>query len=175
MSTVFLWGKAATDRLALWLALAGGFVLVAIMLTSVASIVGRNLPVLLSLLGFRLEPWSVPGDVELAQLGTAVAACAFLPYANVRDANVRVDVVTRRLPALGRYVLDLIASQLFFVVVSLMFRQVGLGFFDKIDNGEESMALRIPLWAAHGFFFLSFGVLLLTATFKFPSILREVD
>lgn len=139
------------ERLALWLALAGGGLLVLIVLVAVVSIAGRNLPL----------PVRVPGDVEIAQLGTAVAVFAFLPYAHLRRANVIVDVATAGLSRRLRKGLDLAADVIFLLIAALVLRQVTLGLLDKLGNGGESMVLRIPDWATHGLAVLSLGVLVL--------------
>ncbi len=64
-------------------ALAGGFVIVALTLMSLASIVGR------AAFGTPL-----PGDYELVQLGCAVAVSAFLPFCQMRGGHVLVDFFT---------------------------------------------------------------------------------
>src|SRR5262249_34181179 len=41
---------------------------------------------------------SIPGDVELIQAATAVAAFAFLPFGQLNRSNIVVDTFTQRLP-----------------------------------------------------------------------------
>ena len=153
------------ERLALMLALAGGGVLVAIIAVATVSIVGRNLPF----------PFRVPGDVEIAQLGTAVAVFAFLPYAHLRRANVIVDVVTKGLPRRVRAALDFAANVLFLVVALVLLRQVALGFLEKLGNGDQSMVLRIPDWATHGLAVLSLGVLVIAILWSVARGLARSD
>lgn len=149
------------ERLALWLALAGGAVLIGIILVATASIIGRSLPF----------PLRVPGDVEIAQLGTALAVLAFLPYAHIKRANVIVDVVTSRLSPRARRALDLAAQVLFLMIALVLLRQVALGFRDKLGNGDQSMVLRIPDWATHGLAVLALAVLVLTIAW---TVLRDL-
>jgi TRAP-type C4-dicarboxylate transport system permease small subunit len=153
------------ERLALILALGGGSMLVAITLVAIASIVGRSLPF----------PTALPGDVEIAQLGTAIAVLAFLPYAHLRRANVIVDMVTKRLAGRTRAILDLTADALFLAVSLLLVRQAALGFLDKLENGGESMVLRIPEWATHGFGVLALGVLVLAIGLSVARVLVRSD
>ncbi len=147
------------ERVALWLALAGGAVLAAIIVISSLSIAARNLPLLLGLAGLELRPIGVPGDVEIAQLGTAVAVFAFLPYCQLKRANVIVDVVTQGLSERSRAMLDLLANLLFLLIAIVLLRQLALAFLDKLVQGDQSMVLRIPEWAPFGLVLLSLGML----------------
>ena len=49
---------------------------------------------------------SVPGDVELIQAATAVAAFAFLPFGQLNRSNIVVDTFTQRLPQRVRAAID---------------------------------------------------------------------
>jgi len=68
-------------------AVLGGVMLLAVMLMTVLSVVMR------AVLGFPIL-----GDYELVEIGTAIAAFAFLPYCHQAGGNVVVDVFTNRAP-----------------------------------------------------------------------------
>src|ERR1700740_2604361 len=70
------------------LALLGGAGAVAVALIVAASFLSRWL---------FSDP--IPGDFELAQIGTAVAVFAFLPYCQILRGNIVVDTFTTHLPA----------------------------------------------------------------------------
>ena len=72
-------------------AILGGLVLVAMLLMTVLSVLMR------ATLGFP-----IPGDYELIEIGTALAAFAFLPYCHQAGGNVLVDVFTDRMPERGK-------------------------------------------------------------------------
>ena len=67
--------KAAVERLAVWTALAGRLVLVALVCMTCVSIVGRAFSV------FGLGP--IPGDYELVEIGIGFAAFAALPWCHL--------------------------------------------------------------------------------------------
>src|SRR5262245_40165253 len=55
--------------------------------------------VVVSVLTRWLFATPVPGDFELARIGTAIAVFAFLPYCQIVRGNIVVDTFTTRLPA----------------------------------------------------------------------------
>src|SRR5262245_22263355 len=62
--------------------------------------------VVLSVLRRWLSSAPIPGDFELAQIGTAVAVFAFLPYCQLVRGNIAVDTFTVHLPARMRHRID---------------------------------------------------------------------
>ena len=75
--------EALAQRLIEGWALLGGTLLVAVALMSTWSVIS------LSVLGFP-----VPGDFEMVEIGVAVAAFSFLPYCQLKGANVTADIFT---------------------------------------------------------------------------------
>src|SRR5947199_8437853 len=69
-----------------YVAIAGGLVFVAIVAMEIVSIVGR-----------KLFSWTVPGDVELLQMGAAFASAAFFAYCHMARGDVKVDFFTAHL------------------------------------------------------------------------------
>lgn len=126
------------------LALLGGIVLVAVMAVSVVSVIGRSLPLLFSRLFPSLLPHNIPGDLEIVQIGTAVAVFCFLPWCHLRHGHVVIDVFTRRWPKGLRVGLDIVANFLLMALATLILRQTWLGLLDKLRDGGSSMVLRIP-------------------------------
>src|SRR5690606_23480795 len=70
------------------LALGGGGILLAVILTTLGSIISGIL--------FNAP---LAGNFELVEIGVAVAVFAFLPYGQLHGGNIAVDLFTRRLPA----------------------------------------------------------------------------
>src|SRR5215207_5357562 len=77
------------------LAIAGGLLMLAVSIIVVVSVVMR-----------WLINYSVPGDIELVQIGTALAVFAFLPLCQAHRGNIMVDTFTNRLPARVQRSLD---------------------------------------------------------------------
>ena len=117
----------------------GGLLLVAIMLVSSVSVIGRGLS---QLLGAKLS--GIPGDIEIVQLGCAVAVFAFLPLCQLKRANVLVGAFTNNLPVRYRSVFDLAANLLFLMIAFALALQLGHGTVEKFRNHDTTMVLRIP-------------------------------
>lgn len=131
-----------------FVAMIGGFVLVAIILVSTVSVLGRSLPLLLAPLGLIPPVRGIPGDIELVQLGCALAVFSYLPYCQLKRANVLVGAFTKNLPVRLRSAFDLAANLLFLVLTALVAVQLGSGMIEKFHNGDSTMVLRIPeVWA----------------------------
>lgn len=134
------------DRLCTALALFGGFVLLGIIIVSTISIVGRSvIPLLAGLVGASQPPRSIPGDIEIVEMGTAVAVFAFLPLCHLRRGNVFVDFFTARAPFRVRAVLDLIANLLFVLLSGLIAWCMIGGLEDKLAYGDTTMVLQLPV------------------------------
>jgi hypothetical protein len=118
-------------------ALAGGFVLVALVVMTGTSAI-------LNLL-FN-KPF--PGDFEIVKHGVAIAAFAFLPYCQLSRANVTVDIFTGRASGRSKSLMVLLASLVAAVTAVVLFRQMWLGMLDYIQYGEAMVSVPIKLWTA---------------------------
>lgn len=86
-------GKASGfDRAVQAIALLGGVLLIALATTIVVSVTLRS-----DLVGKA----GVPGDFELVQMATGVAAFCFLPWCQLRRGNIFVDTFTLKLRGAG--------------------------------------------------------------------------
>ena len=126
------------DVLARTFAFLGGAVLVGITLMSVTSITGR------ALLGTP-----VPGDFELVQVASAVAIAAFLPYCQLRRANIIVDFFTTRTSARVQAALDAIGALMFSAVMALLAWRTTLGFMTVKASNEVTMIVGFPVWIGY--------------------------
>jgi TRAP-type C4-dicarboxylate transport system permease small subunit len=128
----------AVERLALAIALLGGLVLIAVMLITVASVIGR------ALIGLGLRP--VPGDYELVEAGTAFAVFAFLPLCQLRRGHVTVDLFLARAGRRANAAVDLLANLAMTAVAAVIAWRLHAGLLDKLAFGETTFILRFPLW-----------------------------
>jgi TRAP-type C4-dicarboxylate transport system permease small subunit len=119
------------------LALAGGAILAALALMSVASI------------GGRLVARPIQGDFELVQLGCAVAIAFFLPYCQLTRSNIIVDFFTVRTAVRSQHVLDAIGAALLALMMALIAWRTGAGTLSMKAGGETSMIMGVPLWYAY--------------------------
>lgn len=130
------------------LMLAGGAMLLATALLTVASVLRRWL------LG---QP--IPGDFELVQVGSGLAVFGFLAFGTLRRANILVDTFTNWLPAPVCRGIDAFWSLVWAVAAALLGWRMVLGALDALRSDTRSMVLSMPLWWAIGL-----GALALLAT-----------
>lgn len=135
-------------------ALGGALALLAICAVSVVSVTGRWLfdaPVL--------------GDVELVQMGCALAVAAFLPWAQMKNAHVIVDFFTHRAPPSLRRLLDRIAALLLAALAFVVAWRSFVGAWEAWQSGETTMLLGWPLWWSYVTLGPGFALLGLTAAY----------
>ena len=133
-------------------ALAGGAILAAITLMSVASI------------GGRLLNHPIQGDFELVQVGCAVAIAFFLPWCQLARGNIIVDFFTTRASAATRERLDALGAVLVGLVAALICWRTAVGSMAAYENQETSMLIAVPIWIPY---LLMTPGLLLTALVSF--------
>jgi TRAP-type C4-dicarboxylate transport system permease small subunit len=125
-------------------AMIGGLVMLGIMLVQSVSVAGRSLPDILGVVGLKMPRLSIPGDIEIVQLGCGIAIFFFLPLCQYRRANVMVEFFTQGLPVRIRSIFDFMANLLFLAIVSAITWQLGHGMLEKFAYKDTTMVLRIP-------------------------------
>ena len=153
--------RRAIELTAKAFAFAGGAVLVVMIGMSVASIASR------SVLG---RP--IPGDFELVQFACAISIAAFLPWCQLRRANIIVDFFTTGLPARAQSVLDGIGALLLAVVMALVAWRAGLGAEAVYASGERAMISRVPQWIGYAAIVPSLALTALVALYTAWESLR---
>lgn len=122
------------------LALLGGIVALAVATAMVVSVLGR-----------WLFASPIPGDFELAQIGTAVTVFAFLPYCQIVRGNIVVDTFTAALPAHIRSRIDGLCDLIYAAAMAMVAVCLARGTVDTYASQEVSMVLRIPVWPGVAF------------------------
>lgn len=127
------------------LAVFGGFVLAALTLMSVYSIVARQLTALPGL------GWvgQMAGAFELVELGSAVAIFAFLPYCQMVRGNIAVDFFTAGADPRVKAALAALGNLLFTAIAAVLTWRLMLGAADMRQYRETTMVLRVPVWWAY--------------------------
>lgn len=141
---------AAIEWLSYIFAIAGGILLIAIMVLTVVSVIGRyvfNTP--------------IPGDYELTELACAIVVFAFFPYCHVTSANIVVDFFTNRLTIRQKAILDSLHGLAFTIMAALITWRLFVGGIRKLDDSETTLFLGIPIHFAYFSAFLA--AVLLTA------------
>jgi TRAP-type C4-dicarboxylate transport system permease small subunit len=122
-----------------WLmGLAGAFVALAISLMTTLSVASRAL--------FNLP---IPGDIEITQMGIALAISLCLPWCQLRGANIIVDFFTQKISERQRNRLDGLGCLLLVVMYTLLAWRTGAGAISVREAGETSMIISLPMWWAY--------------------------
>ena len=145
----FGWAVFVLSRL--W-ATAGGVVLLAVMLMTVASVAMR------ATLGAPIL-----GDYELVEMGTAIGTFAFLPYCHQTGGNVLVDVFTSRAPERVKSALGAVSSLLLLIIATVLLWRMALGGYDFYQYRETTTNLGIPRWWAFPPILISLALLVLVS------------
>ena len=173
--------KNAELRLGRWLekitkavAFLGGFLLVAIALVTVFSIIGRFF------LFAGLGP--IKGDYEIVEMGSAIAIFAFLPFAQFKRAHVVVDIFTARLPMQFQVILGFVGDVLIALASGVLLWRFWLGMSEKIPYGSDALRaalsmgykpffaettyeLSVPIWIPYALSFVGAALFFIVSVF----------
>ena len=128
----------------LW-ALAGGLLLIGVVLVNVVSLAGNI---------FLNQP--VPGDFEIVEVAVAVAVFSFLPYCQITGSNVTADIFTAWAGPRMVKVLSLLGSTIAFCLAALLLWRMSVGLVDYRIYREVTTIYQFPIWMAFVPFFVSF-------------------
>ena len=117
------------------LILVGGFLMAALTVMSVISVLGRYL-------------FSAPvsGDFELVTMGTAIAVFLFLPYCHLQRGNVVVDLFLSWAPRKVQVFFDGASGLLLAAIAGVLSWRMVQGGLDMHHYNEVSYILALPIW-----------------------------
>jgi len=166
-------------------ALIGGLVLVAIILMTTASIIGRSTNKLLhgaffqeKLTGFSqylidLGVGEINGNYELLEAGVAFAIFSFLPVCQLYGSHASVDIFTSFLPKPANRWLVAFWEVVLTAVIILLVVQLYGGMERYMRNGQTTLFLQFPVWWAYA---LSFAAgLVACAVGLYCSVMRVLE
>jgi len=142
-------------RLSTGFALAGGVIVLMIVLMSLVSIIGR-----------KLFSAPVPGDIEVLEMAIAVAVAAFMPICEFTDNHIRVDLIAGLLGSLANNLLISIAHLALAVVAGILAWRTGLLAIDSYAYGSTSTQLALRLWIPQALIVPSLVLLALCAIYR---------
>ena len=153
--------------LARFTAVIGGLVLMALVLMTTASIIGRTVNKMLHSPFFQekltglsqglidMGIGEINGNYELLEAGGAFAIFSFLPICQYYGAHATVDVFTSFLPArVNRWIMAFWEVVLAAVIVLIIWRLYE-GMQRYLGNGETTLFLQFPVWWAYAASFAS--------------------
>jgi TRAP-type C4-dicarboxylate transport system permease small subunit len=132
---------SAFERVVQSVALLGGVLLITLSVTVVISVTLRS-----DLVGSA----GVPGDFELVQMATALAAFCFLPWCQLRRGNIFVDTFTLKLPERWQRRIDAGWDIVYALVMVLIAWRLAVGARAAFATGENTMVLQIPSYLPIG-------------------------
>jgi TRAP-type C4-dicarboxylate transport system permease small subunit len=146
-----------------WWALAGGLIILVLVLITAAGALANLL--------FG-TPYA--GEYELAKHFVGIAIFTFLPYCQVTGANVTVDFFTEGMGRRGKAALQMFASLLAAAFAVVLLRQMSLGFVDYVRYAEVTPTLQLPLWTAFPPILLSLALLLAASVLTAHAAWRQL-
>lgn len=149
------------ERLARGAALAGGLVLILLVVLTCVSILGRSGNTFAHWDALKAAaPWvsdamlaagigPVQGDFEVLESGIAFAIFAFLPICQLYGAHATVDVFTSFLPPRVNRAIITFWEVVFGAVMVLITARLYAGMESKINTGDTTFLLQFPVWWAY--------------------------
>lgn len=130
----------AVHGLARWMAIAGGVVLLGMIVVVVVSVVGR------AFIWAGLKP--ILGDYELISVGMGFAVFAFLPWAHLERGHALVSLVTDNFSAAVNAWILVVTDLLMLLAATFICWRLYFGMTDKFNYHETTILLGLPMgWA----------------------------
>ncbi|MEP0943322.1 MAG: TRAP transporter small permease [Rhizobiaceae bacterium] len=140
------------------LAIVGGLVLIAIVVLTCLSVIGRIFNGIghadfvanyLPILGPFFKAFGpINGDYELVEAGIALAIFLFLPWCQLNRGHATVELFTAKFPASFNRWLSLFWEVVFAATILLITWRLYVGMTDKMRYGETTFLLQMPVWWA---------------------------
>ena len=132
-------------KIARFMAIIGGLLFLVLIIMSCYSLIDR-----------KLGSGGVIGDIEIMQMGCAIAASLFLPFCTIMSEHLKVDFFTAKLPLYIRNKMDAVADFCLFAVSALLAWRIGLQVQDLKEYEEVSALLSFPMWIPNALLIPSF-------------------
>lgn len=124
------------------LALAGGAVLLALVVLTCLSVGGMAL--------LKVAPSApvgpVRGEYELIEAGAAIVVCLMLPWCQLHRAHASVDLIAGALRPGANAALLRLWDGVAALMLALLAWRLGAGMVGKWASHEQTFLLRLPLW-----------------------------
>jgi TRAP-type C4-dicarboxylate transport system permease small subunit len=166
-------------------ALAGGLVLIGLIVLTTLSIFGRSVNKFLHNDFFEstftgLSQWildlgvgEINGSYELLEAGVAFAIFSFLPLAQLYGSHATVDIFTSFLPGRSNRWIAAFWEVVLAAVIVLIVVQLFSGMERYIRNGQTTLFLQFPVWWAYAASFSAGVVACIVAAYT--AVMRIVE
>jgi TRAP-type C4-dicarboxylate transport system permease small subunit len=126
------------ERISQWFAYLGAAAALLIGVMTTVSVLTRTL--------FKAP---IPGDIEITQMGIALAISLCLPWCQLKSANIIVDFFTQKAGARTNRVFDAMGCLLLALMYALLSWRTGVGAAAVKAAGETTMIISLPMWWAY--------------------------
>lgn len=140
---MFVMLSRISESVSRFLAIAGGLLLLAVVVLTCVSIVGR------ALFSAGLCCGPIRGIYDYTEIAVGTAIFAFLPWCHFRTAHAAVDLFKSALPDVMNRFLNLIIDLGMLVLASLIAHRLWLGMLDKQRYGETTLIAQVPVWIGY--------------------------
>jgi TRAP-type C4-dicarboxylate transport system permease small subunit len=155
----------ATYALAKWMALAGGIILLAMVVIVVLSVLGR------AFIFAGLKP--ILGDYELISVGMGFAVFAFLPWAHLMRGHAIVSLFTDSFGDKANAWILVITDFMMLVASAFIAWRLCFGMIDKFNYHETTILLGLPMGWAFLAGFIGSVALVLVSIFVFGRSVQD--
>ncbi len=93
----------------------------------------------------------IPGDLEITQMGIAIALSLCIPWCQLRGANIIVDFFTQRLATRTHRLLDGVGCVLIALMYAVLAWRTSAGAWSVRAANETTMIIELPMWWAYAF------------------------
>jgi TRAP-type C4-dicarboxylate transport system permease small subunit len=125
-------------RISYWFGFIGSAIALLVAAMTLVSVIGRSL--------FKAP---IPGDIEITQMGIALAISLCLPWCQLKGANIIVDFFTQKTSERGQRWLDALGCLLLAAMYALLSWRTGIGAVAVKEAGEATMIISLPMWWAY--------------------------
>jgi len=126
------------ESLAKLCAILAGVLLTVITLMTCVSLIGRN-----------TIGWTLVGDFELTGVAAGAAIAMFMPWCQVRRANIIVDFFTARASERTTAMLDRAGALLLGTAMALLAWRASLGGLNAWTSNSGTMMIGFPEWIVY--------------------------
>ncbi len=91
----------------------------------------------------------IPGDVELTQMGIALAISMCLPWCQTQRGHILVDFFTQKSSAQSLRFMDSVGCLALAVLYGFLAWRTSVGAVSVREAGETTMIISLPMWWAY--------------------------
>ena len=91
----------------------------------------------------------IPGDVELTQMGIALAISMCLPWCQTQRGHILVDFFTQKSSAQSLRFMDSVGCLALAVMYGFLAWRTSVGAISVREAGETTMIISLPMWWAY--------------------------